>query len=110
MRGRVWIMLAVGLLGMLIFWYFTWESEQAKLAADAPITHCADSVPADKRVECPASHPVCWTHERVPNGVCASRCTFVSSCPKNWCCQPQADDSRLCTPAAGCAAGAPRAQ
>lgn len=110
MRGRVWVMLAIGLLAMFVFWWISWESEQKKLEEDAPITKCAEAVPAAERVACPPTHPVCWTGDRTPDGVCASRCTFVSSCPKNWCCQPQDDGSRVCTPGVGCPAGVPRAE
>lgn len=110
MRGRVWLMLVIGLAAMGVFWWFTWESEQAKLAADAATTGCADAVPAGERVTCPATHPICWHGARTPKGVCVAQCTFVSSCPPNWCCVPQDDGTRECRPSIACPAGAPRAQ
>ncbi|MGK0362384.1 MAG: hypothetical protein ACI9U2_004705 [Bradymonadia bacterium] len=110
MRGHVWMMMAVGLLAMFGFWWKSWEVDQAKLEQDAPITHCGEAVLAAERVACPQSHPVCWTGDRTPVGVCVSHCSFVSSCPKNWCCQSQDDGSQVCTPGSGCAVGAPRAE
>ena len=108
MSGRVGVMFAAGLLAMFAFWWFGYQNEQSNLKEDAAITRCAATVPTTERSACPPRHPICWSGDRTPEGVCTSQCSFASSCPKNWCCHPQDDGTRVCTPAVSCAPGTPR--
>ena len=98
MRPSFLIMLAIGVLLMLLFWWKAWEVEEEKVAAEALITGCASGTP------CPDALPACITAYGLASGACSTPCTADNQCPEKWCCPEKLATmpERLCVPRQQC--------
>ena len=99
MRPSFVIMMVIGLILMGIFWWFAWEAEEEKVAAEALVKGCASN-PA----ECPADLPECITAYGLASGVCSTKCSADNQCPEGWCCPQKLATmpDRLCVPKQQC--------
>lgn len=97
MRPSFLIMLAIGLVLMVLFWWKSYEVEDARLAEDAIVTGCAGGTP------CPTSSPQCLTAHGLTTGLCTTACAADNQCAPGWCCPAaEGDTPRLCAPPTVC--------
>ena len=100
MNPRVAWMLAIGLGLMLAMWLQEWV-HQEELTEDAtPDRGCVETG------ICPKQEPICFSHARVPKGICTSTCAGSEECEFRWCCKPApgapADAADQCLPPEFC--------
>lgn len=95
MRPSFVIMLVIGLGLMGLFWWKSWQVEDAKVAAEALVVGCANG-----SVACPEHLPTCLTGFGATDGICSDECAADSQCPENWCCPlpEEGMTQRLCAP------------
>ena len=82
MNGRVILMLAIGLGLMVAMWAKEWIHQEDLTEEATPDRSCVATG------KCPKTDPICFSHARVPKGICTSTCARDEECEYRWCCKP----------------------